>query len=250
MFDSNSFKDKNILVTGAGSGIGRATVLLMASLGAHILMVGRDFEKLKKVSLNLPEKSFELISFDLCNFDSYNDLFNQCIQNGKLDGLVHCAGIARAIPLRAISVSSIDNVFDINFKTFAMLVKFFAKKKISNDGASIVSCSAINVHYPQKCMSIYEASKGAIEVFVRGLAEELYNERKQRINSLIIGPVVTPMAGFAIGDISAVGTMSEVTPNLMGMADPASIANMIAFLLSESSNYTTGRKFYVDGGRF
>lgn len=124
------------------------------------------------------------------------------------------------------------------------------QKKYSNDGASIVACSAVNVHYPQKCMSVYEAAKSGLEAAVRGMAGELYSGRKLRINAMVIGPVVTPMAGFADGDLQAVGTHSDITPNLMGMASPSDIARMAAFLLDDLSAYSTGRNFYVDGGRF
>lgn len=76
------------------------------------------------------------------------------------------------------------------------------------------------------------------------MAEELYTGRKLRINALVIGPVVTPMAGFLDGDLRAVGMHSDVTPNLMGMASPAAVAAMAAFLLDDSSAYKTGRNFY------
>ncbi|MBE6096537.1 MAG: SDR family oxidoreductase [Schwartzia succinivorans] len=249
MFDNKSFLDKRILVTGAGSGIGRATAFYLDSLGAGLVLVGRDETKLEETKQRLSHRDASVLTYDLCDFASYDALFSEVTKKGKLDGLVHCAGIAKPSPVRAISEAMLHEIMTVNFYSFMMLVKYFSKKKVSNDGASIVACSAVNVHYPQKCMSVYEASKSAVEAAVRGMAEELYFGRKLRINAMIIGPAVTPMAGFAPDDFSAVGTQSEVTPNLMGMANPDSIAKMAAFLLDDASSYTTGRNFYVDGGR-
>lgn len=248
MLQNNEFNGKNILITGAGSGIGRATAILLSDLGANIILVGRTKEKLKATATKL--NSYEIIEFDVCNFQMYDSLFAQIAC--KLDGLVHCAGIAFPIPLKVFSEKNISNVMNTNFISFAMLLKYFSKKKYSNDGASIVACSSINAHYPQKCMSIYEASKYAVEGCVRGIADELYNPRKIRINSMVIGPIATPMAGIdddsiCIADV--IGSHSEITPNLMGMGSPQYVAMMAAFLLSDMSIYSTGRNFFVDGGR-
>ena len=173
----------------------------------------------------------------------------RCAEGGKLDGLVHCAGIARPILLKTVSASAIAEMMDTNFVSFMLLAKYLIKKKYTNDGASLVAVSAVNVHYPQKCMSVYAASKAALEAAVRNLALELYPNRKIRVNALVAGPVATPMGGVAEGDLSLVGTQSEITPNLMGIASPNDIAKMAAVLLDSTSAYVTGRNFYVDGGR-
>lgn len=249
LFREDSFENKTIFVTGAGSGIGKAVALLLGSLGANIILVGRSKEKLDSTAIKIKSSKCKSITFDLCDYLSYDDLFSQC--TNKLDGLVHCAGIAKPIPIKAFSVHNVSEIMNINFMSFVMLVKYFSKRKYSNDGASIVACSAINVYYPQQCMSIYEASKAAVEGCVRGMAQELYVNRKQRINSMVIGPVATPMAGVAEDEAeNIVGRQSMLTPNLMGVASPEYIARMAAFLLSEMSAYSTGRNFYVDGGRF
>lgn len=249
LFDVDVFSGKNIMITGAGSGIGRATATLLGGLGANLVLVGRDKEKLNITSKAIASHSVTNISFDLCDYFSYDNLFLQCPH--KLDGLVHCAGIAKPIPIKAISVDNVTEIMNNNFMSFVMLVKYFSKRKYSNEGASIVACSAVNVHYPQMCMSIYEASKAAIEGCVRGMAQELYMSRKLRINSMVIGPVATPMAGVEDNEVpNIVGTQSAITPNLMGIASPEYIARMAAFLLSDMSVYSTGRSFFVDGGRF
>lgn len=249
MFAVGAFEGKRILITGAGSGIGRATAIILGELGAKVVLAGRTLVKLEETAAFLPSGAAEPVVCELCDFALYDEYFQKFTAFGKLDGMVHCAGMAKAIPVKALTYESIRQILDTNLTSFFMLVKCFHKKAISNDNASIVVCSAVNVHYPQKCMSVYEASKGAVEAAVRGMAEELYSRRHLRVNAMVIGPVATPMAGVADGDYSTVGQFSDITPNLMGIAAPESIANMAAFLLSDASAYTTGRNFYVDGGR-
>ena len=248
MFDEKTFVGKRIMVTGASSGIGRSTAILLSQLGASVILVGRDPSRLQQTCERMAPGEHTVCAFDLCDFDNYDTFIRDCTAMGKMDGLVHCAGIAKATPAKVLSVAAIHETMDINFGSFMMLVKYFGKKRFGNDDASLVALSAVNVHYPQKCMSVYAASKAALEAAVKTLSLELY-ERKIRINTIVVGPVVSPMSGFAPDSFEAVGNMSEVTPNLMGMAHPKEIANMAAFLLSDRSGYTTGRKFYVDGGR-
>lgn len=249
MFNQNGFAGKRILVTGASSGIGRSIAILLDSLGARLMLVGRSEEKLQETLSRMEHGNHEAFAFDLCNFEGYEEFIQRLSEGGKFDGMVHCAGIAKAVPLKVMTPKAIKEMMDIHFVAFMMLVKYMSKKRYTNDGASLVGMSAVNAHHPQRCMSAYAASKAAVEAAVRCLAEELYTGRKIRINALIVGPVVTPMSGFDMEDLSAVGTMSEVTPNLMGMAAPLDIAKMAVCLLDDVSSYVTGRNYYVDGGR-
>lgn len=229
--------------------MGRAAARFLGDLGADIIIVGRSRDKLEETAEQIHGIGSVLcIDADLCQFDAYNKIFTQCTEQGKLDGLLHCAGIAPATPVKALSVKIINEILNINLISFMLLVKEFYKKRYSNDGASIVGFSAINAHYPQKHMCVYETSKVALEGAVRGMATELYQGRRIRINAMVIGPVVTPMTGFQDDNLQAIGSYSEVLINLMGFASPISIAQMAAFLLSDLSAYTTGRNFYVDGG--
>jgi len=249
MFDVNSFQGKRILVTGASSGIGRSTAILLSQLGAQVVLIGRDERKLQNTVAQMSRDGHRYIPFDLCEFDQYDRLIMDCVSGGKIDGMVHCAGIAKPIPVKVVSPAAIAETMNINFVSFMMLVKFLSKKKFTNDGASFVALSAVNVHYPQKAMSVYAASKSALEAAVRSLAGELYPGRRLRINTLVVGPIATPMSGVADGDLSAIGTQSDICPNLMGMGSPKDVAQMAVFLLDSTSAYVTGRNFYVDGGR-
>jgi NAD(P)-dependent dehydrogenase (short-subunit alcohol dehydrogenase family) len=246
MSDIMNLKGKRILVTGASSGIGRAASILISQLGGQVILVGRNEQRLQETYHQLDGTGHLAISFDLCVFDKYSELFREILSEGdKLSGFVHCAGVAKVIPIRVVSYKAIMSTMEINYVSFMELVKYYCKGKISC-GGSIVAVSAINAHYPQKCMSVYAASKGAVEMAVSSLAVELY-EKDIRINTVVPGPIKTPMSA-KFNEI-AEGEENIVGRQLMSMGEPEDVANMIVYLLSDMSKFITGRNFFVDGGR-
>ena len=233
---------RKVLITGASSGIGRATTVLLDSLGAKTVLVGRNEQRLSETAQSLVH-SHLCIPFDLLDFDDYDKLFAKATADGeKLNGLVHCAGEADLIPLRVMSANSIRHIMDVNFTSFMMLSSLYAKKKVSA-GGSIVGISSISAHLPQKCMSVYAASKAAIETAVKSLAFEISN-LGIRINCVAPGSVDTPMAE----KIDKEKLESVIKHQLLGISTPEQIANFIAFLLSDASSVITGRTVYADGG--
>ena len=246
MINPMELTGKRIMVTGASSGIGRETAILLSHLGAQVVLLGRDEQRLAETQEKLSGEGHGVISLELREFDKYADVFKQIRKTGKkLDGFVHCAGIAKVIPLKVVSANLIQDMLAVNYVSFMELMKHFAKKT-NSDGGSVVCLSAINAHYPQKCMSVYAATKGALEMAVSSLAVELF-DKKIRVNAVVPGPIATPMAA-SFSEVS--GEESNVVGRqLMALGEPADIANMAAYLLSDASKFITGRKFYVDGGR-
>lgn len=246
MINPMELTGKRIMVTGASSGIGKETAILLSNLGAQVVLLGRDEQRLAETKDNLSGDGHVSISLELREFEKYADAFKQIKETGKkLDGFVHCAGIAKVIPLKVASANVIWDMFAVNYVSFMELIKHFAKKT-NSDGGSVVCLSAINAHYPQKCMSVYAATKGALEMAVSSLAVELF-EKKIRVNAVVPGPIATPMAA-SFSEVS--GEESNIVgQQLMALGEPADIANMAAYLLSDASKFITGRKFYVDGGR-
>lgn len=238
------FTGKKIMVVGATSGIGKQTSILLSQLGATVVLVGRNYEKLSlaKTELINPE-THKIIQYDVKCFDSCKDLFEEAVCDGKkLDGLVYCAGVAKAVPLRVMSVDEFNNIFSTNFFGFINCVSMYAKKKY-NDGGCIVGISAVNAHNPQKCMTLYSASKAALESSVKSMALELSGQNI-RINAIIPGAVATPMVDMVNKD-----TLDMiVSKQLLGIQSPMQIADFVAFMLSEKSSAVTGRSLYADGG--
>lgn len=235
---------RKILVTGASSGISRATATLLSRLGAAVVLCARDQGRLQETLDGMEHPQRHVVApFDVRDFDAYDRLFQMSVADGvKLTGLVHSAGIAKAVPLRMLRKESIDEIFDVNCSAFLCLAAKYARKKYS-DGGSIVGISAVNAHYPHKCMGIYAASKGALEASVRTLAVELAAQGI-RINSVIPGAVKTSMADSMDGD-----TLRSIAGRqLLGMETPGQVADVIAYLISDRSSCITGRNIFADGG--
>lgn len=237
-------QNRKILITGASSGIGRATAILASRLGAAVVICGRNEQRLRETYEKLEDgKRHQCLVFDVKDFGQYENVFSQAVSDGiKLDGLVHCAGIARPLPVRMMKPSTVMEMMDVNFHSFLYLMGIYARKKFSC-GGSIVAVSAANSHYPQKCMSVYAASKAALEASIKTMALELA-QQNIRINCVIPGAVETSMMTMTDEE-----TLKEILgKQLLGAGKPEDIANMIAFLLSDATSFITGRAVYVDGG--
>lgn len=240
---------KRILVTGASAGIGRAVCISLSQLGANVVGVGRNKDELDKTMQQLEGVGHSMFAYDLNDFEHYAQLFEHIRNEGdKLSGMIHCAGIARIIPVKAVSFNNMLETMKINYFSFMELVKHFSNRRNHTESTSVVAVSSINVHYPQKCMSVYSSSKGAIEAAVSSLALEL-SDKKIRVNSLVAGGIDTGIADMYAGihtqDLSA----SIDKLQMLGIGTPTDIAKAACFLLSDASSFITGRQLYVDGGR-
>ncbi len=243
-------RDDCILVTGASSGIGRETAVSLSKGGSKLVLVSRNEKDLMDtLSLMSNRDAHLVVPYDLCDFDNYGNLFDQIKDSGFiLKGMVHCAGISRIIPLRAINKNNSMDIFDIHYFAFLELVKWYAKRGIS-EGGSIVGVSSINVHTPQKCMTAYASAKAAMESACRTLALELA-EKNIRINSVVVGGISTKMSENVSTVLTGVKSdyVNPVARQLLGIGTPEQIVGVIKFLLSEESSFITGREIYADGG--
>ena len=238
-----NFDDKRFMVTGASSGIGRATAILLSKLGAKVVACGRNEQRLDETLTQCDGADHIKLAFDVRDIASYKNVFGRATADGrKLDGLVYCAGIATPTPLRVMSEETIREVLDVNLIAFMMMVATYAKKPFNN-GGSIVAISSLSAHYPDKCMSAYTASKAALESVTQTLALELV-DKNIRVNCIVAGSVRTEMTSTVLP--STLDFVKRQT--LLGMLEPEDIADSIAFLLSDASRRITGRSMYVDGG--
>ena len=237
--------NKTIIVTGAGSGIGRETSLVLAKEGATVVMMDVNVEGLQETATLGGEKCHPL-AIDLTNANAIAEAVSQTVeQYGKLDGLVHCAGISSRKPLNVLTKEGFSKVMDINFYSFVDLVKQCSKKKHINDGAGIVVMSSISSIRGFKAKTEYCVSKAAVDAFVRCMALEL-SDRKIRINSVMAAEVLTSLAMKARETNAMVGASNFESP--LGPSEPYEVANMIAFLLSDATKTITGTSFLIDGG--
>lgn len=237
--------NKLYIVTGAGSGIGRETSRVLAEQGATVIMMDVNAEGLAE-SASISGERCHLMTIDLTDASAVSEAVAKIVeQHGKLDGLVHCAGISSRKPLNVLSKEGFSKVMDVNFYSFVELVKQCAKRKHINDGASIVVMSSISSIRGYKAKTEYCVSKAAVDAFVRCMALELA-DRKIRVNSVMAAEVLTPLALKAREMNAAVGASDFNAP--LGPSEPYEVANTIAFLLSDATKTITGTSLLIDGG--
>lgn len=231
----------NIVVTGASSGIGRATVLHLDSLGHRVIMVARREDALRDLVLRMKNTPL-YFPYDLQNLENIESIFTYCKQEGiKLDGLVHCAGINRDMPIKVNDISAMMEVMRLNYMSFVELGKFFSLKKYTNDGAAMVALSSCAVYDCAKSMCTYTASKAAIDTTVRIMARE-FAKRKIRVNSIQPAFVDTEMAR-SVDNLEA-----KVANQPLGFIEPVQVAYLIEFLLSDKAKYISGSNIKISAG--
>lgn len=236
---------KKIIVTGAGSGIGCETAIVLSKQGATVIMLDVNAEGLAETASIVGNGCYPII-IDLTDNTAVTELVKQLVEKyGKLDGLVHCAGISSRKPLNVLSKDGFSKVMEVNFYSFVELVKNCAKKKHINDGASIVVMSSISSIRGYKAKTEYCVSKAAVDAFVRCMALELA-DRKIRINSVMAAEVLTPLALKSRETNAMVGASDFEAP--LGPSEPYEVANTIAFLLSDATKTITGTSLLIDGG--
>ncbi len=238
--------NKTVVITGAGSGIGRETAICASQLGATIIMIDITEIGLKETLASLSGSGHSYYVTDLSNTDLIKDVIKDSIEkNGMLSGLVHCAGISSRKPLNVITKSGFNKLMDVNFFSFVELVRQVCKKKCFIEGGSVVVMSSISSIKGYKAKSEYCVSKAAVDAFIRCMALELA-ERKIRINSVMPATVNTPMAHRARELNASIGTSDDISP--LGITEPYEVANIIAFLLSDATKTITGTSIKIDGG--
>lgn len=238
-----SLTGKTILVTGASSGIGKATAVLCAQMGATVILTARDRERLQKVKDMLPGEKHSCI---VCDFSHYDAVESLAEALPVLNGIVNSAGINDKYLLKMIDVDKIDRVFKTNCFSPMMLMKLLVKKKKIAKGGSIVFLSSISSTYATISNTLYAASKGAINSMTRVMALEL-SSQKIRVNSIQPGMVNTEMIkayGLSVEELNA----NVKTYPLGRFGEPEDIANSVIFLLSDASSWITGISLVVDGG--
>lgn len=238
-------QNKTILITGAGSGIGRETAVVLSKLGAELILIDMNEERLEETSKLVVQKAI-LKTVDLCNFDKLPLIISEIQESiGMINGLVHCAGISSRKPLAVLNPAGFSKVMNVNFFAFEELVRLFMKKGRFADSGSIVVMSSISSVKGYKAKTEYCVSKAAVDAFVRCMASELAN-RKIRINSVMAAEVLTPLALKAKELNNSLGVSEFNTP--LGPTEPYEVANTIAFLLSDATKTITGSSIVIDGG--
>jgi len=242
-------KNKNIIVTGASSGIGRQCAITFSQLAANIILIARNRERLEETFNRLNKGNHLFISQNITNYDKLEDIINTIREKmGKISGFVHSAGTEMTLPLRSMTSSYYENMFAINVISGFELARIISKKKyLDENGASFVFISSVMGILGQAGKVGYCSSKGALISGAKAMALELA-KKNIRVNCILPGVVETEMSNKMFESLPKESKKSVIDMHPLGLGKPNDIAYACAYLLSDAARWITGTNLIIDGG--
>ena len=240
-----SLEGKTILVTGASSGIGKATAIECSRMGAKVVITGRNEERLNETFNSLEGDGHIQILADLSNEDDIQHLVNEIT---VLNGCVNNAGYNIMSVIQFIKKDNLDHIMNVNLTAPIMLTHLLVKsKKIAKD-SSIVFTSSISARGRNSVgNSMYSATKGGLSSFMKNAALELAAKRI-RCNAVLPGMVETPLKEGKSNITEEQWEINRQLYPLKRFGKPEEIAYGIIYLLSDASAWVTGTELVIDGG--
>lgn len=240
-----SLSGKTVLVTGASSGIGRATAIECSRMGADLIITGRNEERLAATLSDLCGEGHRCLTCDLTVPEEVDRLVNEV---GPVDGLVLCSGVGLMLPFQFSSTKKLTDVMEANFLAPVELFRILAKKKKINRGASVVAVSSMGgTRFYTMGNGAYGASKAALDSFMKFAARELA-VKDIRVNTVLPAMIDTPLIHRgAVSDEEHAA--DAATYPLKRYGRPEEVAYAIIYLLSDAAAWITGTSMVIDGGK-
>lgn len=241
------FSGKRVLVTGAASGIGRATAIRFAAAGAEVTIGDRNAEGLAETASLMASRPVVQV-FDATDFGSCRTLVDVAARRG-LDVLCNISGILKWGPSEDFSIDDFELLMKVNATSVFLLCQAALPHLVRSRG-NIVNTASTAALQGIAYTIAYSASKHAVAAITKGLAIE-YGAKGVRVNAICPGHVNTPMTQTPPpeGDVDWALVMRNAPKLENGACDPEDIAEMFAFLASDRARKVTGALFTVDGGQ-
>lgn len=238
MTDLFNIEGKQILITGASSGLGKEIAIKCSEKGAQLIVTGRDKDKLADTFHQLKGMHHSVP----CDLSVESNIADMVKELPALDGVIFCAGVIEYNPVKFINSAKIKNTFSVNFDSQVLLTQQLVKHKKLKQQASLVYISSIASKIGVPGTALYAASKASLNAFVKVTASELAGQ-KIRANSICPGIIATPMGEHA-QDVST--DLEKDYP--LGLGQPIDIVGPCIFYLSDASKWITGSELIMDGG--
>ncbi|MBQ6533553.1 MAG: SDR family oxidoreductase [Opitutales bacterium] len=242
-----SLKGKTVLVTGASSGIGKATAIECSKSGANVIITARNKERLDETLAQLDVSEGQTHKSVIADLTITEELNKVVEVSQSLDGVVLCSGVGRSLPFQFANREQFDSIFEVNFFSSVELLRLLYKNKNLKKEASVVALSSIggNRRYTVG-NSIYGATKSALKSVMKFCARE-FAPRKVRVNSICPGMVETPLIHGGKLTNEQLQKDMESYP-LKRYGQPEDIAYCAVYLLSDAASWVTGTSITIDGG--
>jgi NAD(P)-dependent dehydrogenase (short-subunit alcohol dehydrogenase family) len=246
-------QDKVCIVTGAGSGIGKATAIRLAEEGGKVLCVDLNLESAQATTQEILEMDGVALAVkaNVGNVDQVNAFVARAVETwGRIDVLVNNAGVNLPGVFHEVSDATINLTLDVNLKGPMYASRAAIPHMLNRGSGSIVNISSVNGLVSEPFLAVYSASKGGVVMLTRGIALD-YAAQGIRCNCICPGWVDTPI-NYAHADM--MGGLEKIYANIgqfqpIGRpGEPREIAHLALFLASDEASFITGSVISADGG--
>lgn len=249
-FNPFSLENKVILVTGASSGIGRQCAIDCSKMGAHVVLIARNAERLQDTLEMMDGTGHLVLPFDLSSSEGLKEAIKDAVSKvGKINGVVNCAGMSSVTPLKMVTDELLNQFFKTNVYSAINLSKEVTRvgNYDKDGGCSIIFFASIMGLCGEKCKTMYSATKGALIAASRSMACELA-KNKIRVNVVSPGAIETPI-NAQLPHMADPELRKELeNKHLLGLGECSDISYACIYLLSDAAKWITGQNFIVDGG--
>lgn len=247
---SERVKGKVGIVTGAGTGIGRACALALAREGARVALIGRRRNRIEQVAGEIGERAFP-ISADLCQGNEIPRLLDETVGRfGGLNFLVNNAGILQIGNAEQITEEQWDRVFNINVRSVWLLSRAALPHMRKAGGGSIINIASVLGVVGARNRAAYAPSKGAVVLLTKSMAID-HGHENIRVNAICPSFVETELTEAILSKMDnpdAIRRERTAAHPIGRLGKPEDIAGLVVYLASEESAWTTGAILPVDGG--
>ena len=248
MMNPMDLTGKRILVAGISSAIGGCIASHLLELGAEVVMIDSDEEKLSTIQQQFEGKPVHSFSFSLYDHELIQSKVKELQKSfDRFDGFVFSGGTGGVRPIAFTKNKFLHNMMNANFYTFIEFVRCVTKKGRFATGGSIVAISSVSSIKGLKAKTAYSASKAALDASIKNIAAEL-SDRKIRVNSILKGWVSSDLELDFIKNNMELDSDNDLSRQVLGVIEPVEIANTVAFLLSDATKTMTGTNLLLDGG--
>jgi NAD(P)-dependent dehydrogenase (short-subunit alcohol dehydrogenase family) len=246
-FSDDCLKGRLVLVTGASSGLGRETAVMLSRCGARLALTGRDEGRLAETLSELQPGDHSAHSADFTDAEIAADAVQKiAAERGPFDGMFYSAGSTMVLPIKLLKNKHLDQVFGAGLRGVFGTLRAAAKKGTMRDGGSIVVMSSAAALRGRPALSAYCAAKAGVDALVRCAALE-FADRGIRVNSIRAAAVATAMHHEFMASINEAAAKDYSDRHPLGFGQPEDVGNTVIFLLSDASKWVSGTNMAVDG---